>query len=113
MGEIACSAGCFVCGPAGQRKDHIDTGCCGHTMCDPQRWEGQTRQWLTVEARFNTGLWLAVEAEYTARCEQWLAAQDEFVEELRARPKARVRHVRREQLAEKVPEHQRARQRAR
>jgi hypothetical protein len=93
MNEWACNQGCFVCGPAGQRLNHVNTECCRSTQCHHDRWRAQITTWLTTEEKFNTTLWLEVEKQ---AWDDWLAAEVEFREELAEKPRVYVRHERRD-----------------
>lgn len=89
-GMVACDQGCFACGPAGQRRNHVGTDCCHSTLCIPDRWRHQVVNWLTTEERFNIALWLEVEKD---TIEAWCAAEEAYRHELLARSKVVVSHV--------------------
>ena len=118
MGSVACNQGCFVCGPHGQRLGHINTGCCGSTICDEPRWQRQTEQWLTIEQVYNDKVrewlraeeqyvvaWLYAEQDYQTDVTGWLEAESEWITQVRAKAtKPPVRRVRADEID---PAHQR------
>jgi hypothetical protein len=100
---LACSKGCFECGPRGERAHHIGTGCCGSTLCHPVQWDIQVRDYLRAEQTYQW-LWLEAEAWH-----KWLAAEEEFKAKLRRANKVQMHtYVPREMVPEIDPAKQRA-----
>jgi hypothetical protein len=93
MTEWACARGCFACYPDAEARGYHDTGCCGSTLCEPERWSHQVVTWLTTEEKFNIALWLEVEK---ATQQEWCEAEATFKAELAAKPKTYVKWVARE-----------------